>query len=89
MPDQAERPERTVVGVWQAHSFEVGHNAFQFKLDCAQSWADGEKQMTLHFRILADPARARQLFRLLGAGLIHYADLFGPVTGDPPVREKS
>lgn len=87
MADQDENPERTVVGVWQAHSFEVGHNAFQFKLDCAQGWADGEKQMTLYLRILADPPKARQLFRLLGAGLVRYADVFGPIAGDPPAGE--
>jgi hypothetical protein len=87
MPDQAQDPERTIVGVWQAHSFEVGQNAFQFKLDCAQRWADGEEQMTLYFRILADPPKARQLFRLLGAGLIRYADVFGPIEGDPPAGE--
>jgi hypothetical protein len=87
MPDQEQDPQRTIVGVWQAHSFEVGQNAFQFKLDCAQGWADGEEQMTLYFRILADPPKARQLFRLLGAGLIRYADVFGPIGGDPPAGE--
>ena len=87
MTDQAQNPERTIVGVWQAHSFEVGQNAFQFKLDCAQGWAEGEEQMTLYFRILADPPKARELFRLLGAGLIRYADVFGPIGGDPPERE--
>jgi hypothetical protein len=78
--------ERTIVGVWQAHSFEVGHNALQFKLDCGQTLADGETPMTLYFRILADPSRARQLFRLLGAGLVRYADVFGPIGDDPPAR---
>jgi hypothetical protein len=84
MADEEEGAERTIIGVWQAHSFEVGHNAFQFKLDCGQDRADGERPMTLYFRILADPSKARQLFRLLGAGLIRYADVFGTIGGDPP-----
>jgi len=82
--DDQEGAERTIVGVWQAHSFEVGQNAFQFKLDCGQDQADGETPMTLYLRILADPSNARDLFRLLGAGLIRYADVFGPIGGGPP-----
>ena len=84
MPGQDDDRERSVVGTWHAHGFEVGHNAFQFKLDCAQDRADGEELMTVYFRILADPRNARQLFRLLGAGLIRYADVFGPIGAEPP-----
>lgn len=88
MPDQDEDLERMVVGIWQAHWFEVGHNAFQFKLDCAQGGPDGENPMTLYLRILADPPKARQLFRLLGAGLVRYADVFGPIAGDAAAGER-
>jgi hypothetical protein len=87
--DDQEGAERMIVGVWQAHSFEVGQNAFQFKLDCAQDRTEGDTPMTLYFRILADPSKARQLFRLLGAGLIRYADVFGPIGGDPPAGTAS
>ena len=57
MADEDEGAERAIVGVWQAHAFEVGQNAFQFKLDCGQAQAGGEAPMTLYFRILADPSK--------------------------------
>ena len=41
-PDPADL--RTVVGRWFAESFKVGHNAFEFKVDCAGRDEDGEAQ---------------------------------------------
>ena len=69
---------RTIAGRWYADAFEVGHNAFQFKVDCAQQGVDGEV-VTVYFRVIASPFSARELFRQLGMGLLRYADTFGPI----------
>lgn len=73
-----ELDDREVVGRWYANCFEVGHNAFEFKVDCGQDSPDGNL-MTLYFRVIASPFNAQQLFRLLGMGLLRYADTFGPI----------
>jgi hypothetical protein len=76
--DDDDRDDGRLVGRWYATSFEVGHNAFEFKVDCGQDSPDAEA-MTLYFRVIASPFNARELFRLLGAGLLRYADTFGPI----------
>ena len=75
-PDDAEAT-RAVVGRWFAESFNVGHNAFEFKVDCGHD-EDGEVQ-TVYFRVIASPANARELFRQLGLSLLRYADTHGPI----------
>jgi hypothetical protein len=69
--------DREVVGRWYASSFDVGHNAFEFKVDCAGDSADG--LVTVFFRVIASPFNARELFQQLGMSLIRYADAFGPM----------
>jgi hypothetical protein len=69
--------DREIVGRWYASSFDVGHNAFEFKVDCGQEGGDG--LMTVFFRVVASPFNARELFRQLGMSLLHYADRFGPI----------
>lgn len=71
---------RRVTGRWYATSFDVGHNAFEFNVDCDQASADDV--MTVVFRVIASPHSARELFRQLGMSLIRYADTFGPIDGD-------
>lgn len=78
MTDDDDNDDRQVVGRWYANSFEVGHNAFEFKVDCGHDSTDGEV-MTVYFRVIANPLIARELFRLLGIGLLRYADRFGPI----------
>jgi hypothetical protein len=72
-----DRGDRPIVGRWYANSFDVGHNAFEFKVDCGQQGPD--EVMTVYFRVIASPFNARELFRLLGTGLLRYADTFGPI----------
>lgn len=75
-----------VVERWYANSFAVGHNAFEFNVDCGHDTADAEV-MTVYLRVIASPFNARELFRLLGVGLLQYADAFGPIgNGDPGAR---
>lgn len=80
--------DRRVTGRWYATSFDVGHNAFEFNVDCGQAGADGV--ITVVVRVIASPHNARELFRQLGMSLIRYADTFGPIDdGDAtPVREE-
>lgn len=69
-----DRDDREPVGRWYASSFEVGHNAFEFLVDCGQ-----DEFMTVFFRIIANPFSARELFRQLGVSLLRYSDRFGPI----------
>ena len=69
-----EGDDRQVVGRWYASSFEVGHNAFEFNVDCGQN-----EVMTVFFRVIASPFNARELFRQIGVSLLNYADQFGPI----------
>ena len=73
--------DRTVVGRWHATSFKVGQSAFEFKVDCGKGepGQDGELMTTVYFRVIASPLNARELFRLLGLGLLRYADTYGPI----------
>lgn len=82
-----DRDDREVVGRWYASSFDVGHNAFEFKVDCGQDAADG--LMTVFFRVIASPFNARELFRQLGTSLLRYADTFGPIDDDKDGESRS
>ena len=75
-----ERSDRLVVDSWYADSFAVGHNAFQFKLDCGHE-SPSVDATTVYLRVIASPLNARELFRLLGVGLLRYADAYGPIDG--------
>ena len=74
--------------VCTAHTFEVGWNALQFKLDCsgeetpARPLREPSEVLKVYRRIIASPTLARELFRLLGAGLISYTDSYGPIPHD-------
>ena len=74
--------------VCTAHGFDVGWNALQFKVDCsgtespARPLRDPREVLKVYRRIIASPALARELFRLLGAGLISYTDSYGAIPQD-------
>lgn len=71
-------------GAWYADQFRVGQNAFEFKIDCGHESAE-EELMTVYFRVIANPANAQQLFRLLGVALLRYCDTYGVIdNGDGP-----
>ena len=67
---------------WYANWFEVGHNALQFKIDCARTTMSDAEEPTMYIRVTSDALRARQLFRLLGAELIEFMDVHGPIVSD-------
>lgn len=70
----AVRPEST----WYADRFRVGHNAFEFKVDCGHEPA-GSDMNTVYLRLIANPFNARELFRMLGTELLSYADAYGAI----------
>lgn len=73
-----------LTGAWYADQFRVGQNAFEFKIDCGHESPEDEL-VTLYFRIIANPANAQELFRLLGVALLRYFDAFGLIDdGDGP-----
>lgn len=65
-------------GSWYADRFKVGQNAFQFQVDCGHEHPDDELK-TVYFRLIANPYNARELFRLLGVGLLRYRDTYGSI----------
>ena len=74
-------------GIWYASSFRVGQNAFEFKVDCGHE-IPGNEVSTVYLRVIANPFNARELFKLLGAGLLRYGDLFGAIddNGNPEAK---
>jgi hypothetical protein len=76
------RPIRTYQTEWYANWFEVDHNALQFKIDCARTLTDDGEELTMFIRVTSDALRARQLFQLLGAELIAFMDVHGPIVAE-------
>lgn len=79
-----------VTGVWYADQFRIGQNAFEFKIDCGHE-DPGEELMAVYFRVVANPANAQQLFRMLGVALLRYCDTYGLIDNGqgpaPPRRD--
>jgi hypothetical protein len=75
--EEDERGDGEIVGRWYASTFDVGHTAFEFKVDCGQ--VRKNDLMTVFFRVIASPRNARELFRQLGVSLVRYTDTFGPI----------
>lgn len=82
--DGADAGAVRIEGTWYADSFRVGHNAFEFKVDCGHNDPDNEVS-SVYFRFIANPFNARELFKLLGAGLLRYADAFGGIDDGAPI----
>jgi hypothetical protein len=84
--DDARRDRRLEIE-WYANWFEVGHNALQFKIDCARSLMNESEEPTMYIRVTSDALRARQLFQLLGAELIAFMDVYGPIAAERTLRD--
>jgi hypothetical protein len=83
-----ENRDGAVAERWYANSFAVGHNAFEFNVDCGHDTTDADV-MTVYLRVIASPFNARELFRLLGVGLLRYADAFGPIDNSRDLPPRS
>jgi len=67
-----------------ANCFRVGHNAFEFMLDFAQSASDN-RVAKVHTRIIINPVYARSFLELLRDAIEQHERSFGRVVG----REKT
>jgi hypothetical protein len=83
----ADGDEAKLAGKWYADRFRIGQNAFEFKVDCGHD-SDPEG-IPVYFRVIANPANARALFRQLGISLLRYADRFGLIDDDGDERGMS
>lgn len=84
----AEPGNERLEGIWYANSFRVGQNAFEFKVDCGHEIL-GNEVSTVYLRVIANPFNARELFKLLGAGLLRYNDIFGAIDENGNAESKS
>ena len=60
-----------------ANYFKIGHNAFEFVVDFAQRYDDGETRC--HTRIVTAPRYAKALYVTLRRAVTQYESTFGPI----------
>jgi hypothetical protein len=58
--------------------FMVGHNAFEFVLDCGQSSPEAERAC-FHTRIITSPSCAKALLNLFNQALCLYEQTYGEI----------
>lgn len=58
--------------------FMVGHNAFEFLIDCGRSSPDSES-VQVHTRIITSPPCAKALFELFRESIDRYESAFGAI----------
>jgi len=61
-----------------ANYFKVGHNAFEFLIECSQFYPQNEKEH-LHTRIITGPAYAKALLETLRESIKQYEQNFGVI----------
>lgn len=61
-----------------ANYFKVGHNAFEFLIECSQFYPQNEKEH-LHTRIITGPAYAKALLETLRESIEQYERTFGAI----------
>lgn len=61
-----------------ANTFQIGHNAFEFFIECGQAPLSGEHS-TFHTRIITTPAYAKALFETLKDSLEYYEQSYGVI----------
>lgn len=65
-----------------ANYFEVGHNAFEFVLDCGQTYGvDGPPRF--HTRLVIIPRHMLELLGLLGRSVAQYESAIGRIRPRP------
>jgi hypothetical protein len=84
--DTGDDDDKAIAASWHADAFEVGYNGLQFRMDCGHDQGSDSEVVKVYLRIITSPIDARELFRLLGAGLLRYADTFGPINHARPPR---
>lgn len=64
-----------------ANYFEIGFNAFEFVLDFAQRYGEGEARG--HTRIVTGPEYAKALYVILGQALTRFERSYGAIADEP------
>jgi len=59
--------------------FNVGHNAFEFIIDCGQYYPENG-DVLCHTRIITSPAYASALFQAMKAALETYSEDYGEIS---------
>jgi hypothetical protein len=62
-----------------ANCFKIGHNAFEFIIDCGQMTGEGTG-VRVTARILTNPRSAKSLFHTLRQALEEYEQSFGMIS---------
>jgi hypothetical protein len=86
MDPESEAANHAPIGRY-ANYFEIGFNAFEFVLDFAQRYGDGEPGNRT--RIVTGPAYAKALYGTLAQALQRFERTYGPIgadTGEPDDR---
>ena len=74
---------KTIEGRY-ANYFDIGHNAFEFVIDCGQYFQENS-DVLCHTRIITSPAYAAALLQVLTDGLQSYREKYGEI---PDVAER-
>lgn len=62
-----------------ANYFEVGHNAYEFVIDCGQLHEGAGECAYWHTRIITSPAYAKRLLATLATSVGQYEQAFGVI----------
>ena len=68
---------KTIEGRY-ANYFDIGHNAFEFVIDCGQFFQEN-KDAVCHTRIITSPVYAAALLQVLAEGLENYREKYGDI----------
>jgi Protein of unknown function (DUF3467) len=81
MPTEDSRlPERERLEGRYTNYFKVGHNAFEFVLEFAQSYSEPPEEQA-HTRIITSPVYAKELLAVLQRAISDYERVFGSIPG--------
>lgn len=61
-----------------ANHFDIGHNAFEFVIDCGQYFPEN-KEVACHTRIITSPVYAAALLQVLTDGIRRYREKYGEI----------
>jgi len=73
---------KTIEGRY-ANYFDIGHNAFEFVIDCGQYFQENN-DVVCHTRIITSPVYAAALLQVLADGLKSYREKYGDI---PEIEE--
>ncbi len=63
-----------------ANVFKIGHNAYEFIIDCGQNYSSGAEKANLHTRIITSPVYAKALMVTLIDTVDEYERVYGPIS---------